>query len=115
MGRMNEGFQSDDLKNTIKDYKKRKASGMVETYEDATGDSVTSKRRGLSAYVQSQMKDGKQIDEDFSDIKAAANKRMEDRIAATSTPTGWQIVPEERNALGLVRSKNRQMVPTRNS
>ena len=48
MGRMNEGFQSDQLKHQIREYKARQKEGLVETYEEATGEKVEEGNLGLS-------------------------------------------------------------------
>ena len=40
MGRMNEGFASDQLKQKITEYKKRQKEGLVETYAEATGEKI---------------------------------------------------------------------------
>ena len=48
MGRMNEGFHSDELKRQIRDFKARKNSGLVETYEDQTGEKIEEGNLGLA-------------------------------------------------------------------
>ena len=48
MGRMNEGFASDQLKQKITEYKKRQKEGLVETYAEATGEKIEEGNLGLS-------------------------------------------------------------------
>ena len=76
MGRMNDGFHSDEAKRQIRDFKRRKELGLVETYKDATGKDL------------------------IEDRAEAARLLKEEENAA---PSQWQIVPEEKNALGLLK------------
>ena len=52
MGRMDAGFQSDELKRQIRSFKKRKAEGQVETYEARTGLKVDDGTKGLGMATQ---------------------------------------------------------------
>ena len=52
MGRMNEGFHSDQLKQQIRSYKKREKEGKVETYETQTGEKIEEGNIGLSKMQQ---------------------------------------------------------------
>ena len=79
---MNEGFQSDEFKRQIRDFKRRKAEGLVETYEDATGEKIEEGNIGL-----------------------AKQKIIKD----SDSPTGWHIVAEEKNALGLLKRENKSV------
>lgn len=48
MGRMDEGFTSDELKRHIRSFKNRKEEGKVETYYEATGEKINEGNIGLA-------------------------------------------------------------------
>ena len=48
MGRMDAGFQSDQLKRQIRSFKKRKAEGNLESYYEATGEQINEGNHGLA-------------------------------------------------------------------
>ena len=48
MGRMHEGFSSDQLKRQIKTYKERKGEGSIESYQDITGEKYGEGNLGMS-------------------------------------------------------------------
>ena len=77
---MNEGFHSDELKKSIRDFKKRKADGKAETYEELTGERI---EQGNIGHSKGEI------------------ERDDD------SPTGWHIVAEEKNAFGLLKRENK--------
>ena len=90
MGRMNEGFQSDQLKQQIRSYKKRQQKGLVETYETSTGEKIEEGNLGLSK-MQKELK----------------MLREEQQNREKGPAMGWHIVQEEKNALGLLKRKTK--------
>ena len=48
MGRMDEGFHSDEMKRQIVDYKRRQQDGRVETYFEKTGEKVEEGNLGVA-------------------------------------------------------------------
>ena len=48
MGRMDAGFQSDELKRQIRSFKKRKQEGKVESYYESTGEQINEGNIGHS-------------------------------------------------------------------
>ena len=85
MGRMNEGFQSDALKRQIREFKTRQAEGNIETYLEATGERIE--------------------DGNIGHAKANIQKDSE-------SPTGWHIVAEEKNALGMLKREHKTYAMT---
>ena len=90
MGRMNEGYTSDELKLQIRSYKQRQSEGKVETYKDKTGEELQEGNLGLS-----------KMQEELEALK------KEERARQEANPTGWHIVQEEKNAFGLLKKKHK--------
>ena len=81
LSKLDKDFDSDTLKTQIRDFKKRKELGEVETYELATGRDI---RKGV--------------------LGPATNVSISRSV---DSPTGWHIVDEEKNTLGLLKREHK--------
>lgn len=73
MGRMNEGFHSDELKRQIRDFNKRKEAGMVETYEHKTGEAIEYGNKGLSKQsLENEDREARKAEAVFHEVDSAS-------------------------------------------
>ena len=80
MGKMNEGFQSDDLKGWIRNFKQRHAEGKAETYEDIFGEKLDARRGGVSDKLLEIKEKGDSIDDEMTALKVEQERRMKSRM-----------------------------------
>ena len=96
MGRMNDGFQPDRLKHQIRDFKQRQLEGKVETYEETHAEKIEEGNIGNLTETQKM-----RLELDM--LKEQQRKELAEKQTPKVTPTGWHIVPEEKNAFGLLK------------